>query len=71
MASPLKRIATMTGVREHTERRPVELWINAEGFVVLRAYNDGGFKHTEINMNDVFKWIASNRHTFPKNPFAP
>ena len=51
------KIATLEGVREHTEGMPVELWMLASGSVVVRAFNEGGFNYTNVDLAELLNWL--------------
>jgi len=53
------KITVMDGVREHTEREPVELWLNKDGRVVIRSYNEGGNNVTDVDLRDVLDWTRT------------
>jgi hypothetical protein len=57
------KIAVMEGVREHTERGPVELWLNEEGRVVIRSYNECGNNYTDVDLPDLVDWLRSGPRT--------
>lgn len=59
--APLKEIklAVLNGVREHSEHEPVELWLNRGGRVVVRAYNECGNNHTDVDLRDLLGWAQS------------
>jgi hypothetical protein len=52
------QIAVLTGVREHVERLPVELWWR-NGRLVVRAYNECGNNYTDIDWGDLLAWAAT------------
>ena len=48
----------MAGVREHSERYPVELIDESEsGRLVIRAKNEGGNNETLIDLWDTIEWL--------------
>lgn len=50
----------MAGVEEHTEELDVEL-ATKKGRLVVRARNEGGFNFTEVDLEQLLKWVAENR----------
>ena len=53
-------------IREYGEELPVEIIDNniagiSSGRPVVRAYNEGGFNYTAIDIFDLLKWISENR----------
>ena len=53
------KIAVMAGVREHTEREPVELWVNGGGRLVVRSYNECRNNYTDTDLADLLEWARS------------
>lgn len=53
------KIATLEGVRELTEREPVEIWINADGVIAVRAYNECRNNYTEVELAGLIEWTRS------------
>lgn len=53
------KIAVLDGVHEHTERYPVELWINKSGRVVVRSYNECGNNYTDVDLSELMDWLRS------------
>ena len=47
------KIATLLDVREHTERLDVELWLNPNYRLVVRAYNECGNNYTDVDLFDL------------------
>lgn len=61
------KLADMHGVREHTERDPVELWLY-KGRVVVRCYNEGHNNYTDLDVADFLAWWNSpDRTAFVKD----
>ena len=55
-----KKVCEMTGVREYAEEYPVEVWMDENGRLVVRAYNEGKHNVTEIDLLDLRNWLAAN-----------
>jgi hypothetical protein len=55
------KLATLVGVREHSEGSPVELWLNRSGRVVVRAFNECGNNYTEVDLFDLLSWAEGAR----------
>lgn len=53
------KIADLVGVREYSEGDPVELWINTEGRVVVRAFNECLCNRTDVDLFDLLDWLRS------------
>lgn len=53
---PCMKLATLNGVREHTEGSLVELWLNRSGRVVIRAFNECDNNHTDVDLIDLLHW---------------
>jgi hypothetical protein len=53
------KIATLDGVQELTERAPVELWVNANGRLVVRAFNECGNNYTDVGLAALLTWLRS------------
>lgn len=51
------KIATLEGVREHAEGMPVELWMLDSGRVVVRARNENGYNHTDVDLSELLNWL--------------
>lgn len=51
------KICEIPDVREYVEGAPVELRISPHGRQVLRAYNECGNNYTEVDLEDLLKWI--------------
>jgi len=52
----------MGGVREHAEGFTVELAAEkVGGRLVVKAANEGGFNHTEVDLLDLLAWLHENR----------
>ena len=50
----------MAGVREYSEQMEVELKRENERLVVT-AFNEGGFKTTNVDLLDLLDWLSANR----------
>ncbi len=51
-------LAEMKGVREYIDGSPVELVRRQQnGRLVIRAYNEGGNSHTDIDFMDLVEWL--------------
>ena len=46
----LTKLATLADVPELTEGEPTELWLTAEGRVVVRAFNECRNAYTELDL---------------------
>lgn len=57
MPTPTK-IATMKGVREYGEGADVDLWVNADGRVVIRSRNECGNNYTDVDLRDLLDWLS-------------
>jgi hypothetical protein len=55
------KLATLVGVREHSEGSAVELWLNRSGRVVVRAFNECGNNYTEVDLFDLLSWAKGPR----------
>jgi hypothetical protein len=54
------KICELEGVREYTDRSPVELWRDEEtGRLVIRAYNEVGYSGTDVDLCDFLAWLSS------------
>ena len=53
------RLASLVGVREHTEGAPVELWRNRAGRVIIRSYNECGNNVTDVDLYDLIDWLST------------
>lgn len=53
-ASRPRKLVQLPCVREYAEGMPVELWINKNNRLVLRAYNEDGCNYTEVDVLDIF-----------------
>jgi hypothetical protein len=52
-------IRALDGVREHTERWPVELRREVErGRLLITAYNEGHNNMTQVDLFDLLDWLA-------------
>jgi hypothetical protein len=54
-ALPVK-LATLPGVREYGDHEPVEIWLEENGRVVVRAYNECGNASTSVDLLDLLSW---------------
>ena len=61
----------MKGVREYVEAASVELWRLANGRVAIRAYNECGSSHTEIDFVDLLQWLETNEAGFREEDLLP
>jgi hypothetical protein len=52
---------TMDGVREYAEEFPVELVTEKNGRIAVRAWNEGRFNCTSIDLLDLLKWVRENK----------
>ena len=51
-------LAEMDGVREYIDGDPVEFVRRQQnGRLVIRAYNEGGNNHTDIDFMDLVEWL--------------
>jgi len=57
---PETKIATLPGIREYGEGEPVEIWLRGNGRVVIRAWNECGNNHTDVDLFDLLDWCRSN-----------
>ena len=64
----------MSGVTEYTERFDVELAITngtedrkGYGRLVIRAYNEGGYRCTDVDLRQVLDWVRINRPDLLEN----
>jgi hypothetical protein len=54
------KICTIEGVRNHNSGgEPVELWRLKNGRVVVRAFNEGGFSGTDVDLFDLIGWLQA------------
>lgn len=51
----------MDGVREYGERSPVYFSERINGRPTIRAYNEGGYSCTDVDLIDVIQWVKKNR----------
>lgn len=55
----MSKLCDMEGVRTD-ENRPPELWNSEEtGRLVIRAFNEGGYSYTDVDLWDLFAWLSS------------
>lgn len=64
------KIATLRGVREHNEHDDVELWLNADGRIVVRSYNECGNNYTDLDLRDLLDWLDSGSNTLAETENA-
>jgi hypothetical protein len=50
----------MTDVREHGEEYAVEL-AEKNSRLVVKAYNEGGYNFTTVDLLDLIAWLKANR----------
>jgi hypothetical protein len=56
----MPKICEMRGVREYTERYPVELWWDEQSErLVILSKNEGGCNETQVDLYDVISWLMS------------
>jgi effector-binding domain-containing protein len=60
MPKPPAKIADMPGVRAYDNEPNVELWRHSNGRLVIRAYNEGGYNGTEVDLLDLLDWAQSS-----------
>ena len=54
------KLCELAGVREYGGGEPVELWRNDEtGRLVIRAYNEGGYNCTDVDLLDLVDWLQA------------
>ena len=58
---PETKVATLAGVREYSEGDPVELWVNAAGRLIVRAYNECGYSFTDVDLLDLLAWAKTGK----------
>lgn len=51
----------MEGVREYGERSAVHFCERINGRPTIRAYNEGGYNCTDVDLIDVILWVRENR----------
>lgn len=51
-------VEVMAGVREYAEDRPVVLWREENGRLVVRAENEGGHNVTHVDLLDILNWVT-------------
>ena len=56
---PALKIATLAGVREHTDSAPFELWVRPCGRVVVRSFNECANNYTNVDLVDLLEWFRS------------
>lgn len=54
---PNQRIAAVREIREYGEGMPVELWMNTNGRLEIRAFNEDGHNYTATDLCDILKWL--------------
>jgi hypothetical protein len=47
----------MAGVAERCEGLPVELWRSDNGRLMVRAYNECGNNHTDVDLWNLIDWL--------------
>ena len=52
------KIAVLPGVREYSEGEDVELWVNKNGRIVVRAYNEGRECSTDVDLFDLLSFVG-------------
>lgn len=58
----MPKIADMPGVINHGSSEPVELWRDDEtGRLVIRAYNEGGYNCTDVDLWGLLDWLSSGQ----------
>ncbi len=50
----------MIGVREHAEGLPVYLATTTDGRTVIKASNEAGCNHTQVDLYDLIAWLQIN-----------
>jgi hypothetical protein len=60
-------LAVLAGVKEHAEGYPVELRLASNGRIVIRAYNECGNNHTDVDLHDLVAWF---REGMPREVFG-
>jgi hypothetical protein len=53
------KLAALIGVREHTEKEQVELWLNESRRVVVRCYNECRNNYTDLDLSDLLNWARN------------
>lgn len=62
-------VGVMEGVREYGEAYPVELArCRKTGRLVVRAYNEGGNNHTDVDLWDLIEWLSLGGPRDGENP---
>lgn len=51
----------LDGVNEYMEYYPVNLINNERGRLVIKAFNEGGYNSTEVDLIQLLEWILKNR----------
>lgn len=56
----MPKLLELNDVRGGEEGFPVELWRDDDtGRIVVRAYNEAGYNATEIDLDDLWRWLNS------------
>jgi membrane protease subunit (stomatin/prohibitin family) len=51
-----------TNIREYGEKAPVKIIENKDNHrLVIRAYNEGGYNCTTVDLIDVIEWVKKHR----------
>lgn len=51
---------TKTAIREYCEEHEVSIDLR-DGRLVINATNEGGFNHTQVDLEDVVAWVAEHK----------
>lgn len=54
-----EHVGNLNGVREYTKGKPIELHMNAEGRMVIRAYTGLWNAYTDMDYLDLIAWLQS------------
>jgi hypothetical protein len=60
------KIANLITVREHSEGDTVELWVNRNGRLVIRAFNECHNNHTDVDLADLLEWLQTGGYMLAK-----
>jgi hypothetical protein len=58
----MPKLCDIPRVRQYgvIEPQPLELWRDDEsGRLVIRAYNEGGYSGTEVDLLDLIEWLST------------